>query len=73
MSLGKGSQIITLGRLIMGENSFAVPAEDSEFGTSMAWNERYGSGKLFFLEGIGVTPIKARHYDELYGEVTWRR
>lgn len=33
--------------------------------------ESDGSGKLFFLEGVGVTPIQARDYDELYREATW--
>ena len=33
--------------------------------------ESGGSGKLFFLEGVGVTPIQAWDYDELYREATW--
>ncbi len=34
-------------------------------------DETDGSGKLFFLEGVGVKPIRARSYDELYGAATW--
>ncbi len=34
-------------------------------------DEMAGSGKLFFLEGVGVKPIRARSYDELYGVATW--
>ena len=29
------------------------------------------SGKLFFLNGVGVKPIRVMDYDELYGAETW--
>jgi hypothetical protein len=28
-------------------------------------------GKLFFLAGVGVTPVQVKTYDELYGEPVW--
>ena len=31
------------------------------------------SGKLFFLNGVGVKPIQARDYDEIYSAETWAR
>ena len=34
-------------------------------------DETDGSGKLFFLEGVGVKPIRAKSYDELYRAATW--
>ncbi len=30
-----------------------------------------GSGKLFFLKGVGIEPIRAWGYDELYGPAAW--
>ncbi len=29
------------------------------------------TGKLFFLKGVGVTPVLAGSYDEIYGGATW--
>lgn len=29
-------------------------------------------GKLFFLEGVGVTPVREASYDAIYGQATWR-
>ncbi len=40
-----------------------------------AWYAYVGAespGKLYFLEGIGVTPVQARNFDELYGASTWQ-
>jgi hypothetical protein len=34
-------------------------------------NEMDGSGKLFFLNGVGVKPVRVESYDELDGEKTW--
>ena len=34
-------------------------------------NEKDGSGKLFFLAGVGVAPVRVESYDELYGAETW--
>jgi len=28
-------------------------------------------GKSFFLQGVGITPVRASDYEELYGESTW--
>lgn len=39
-----------------------------------AWyfhTEEKESGKLFFLRGVGVTPVQAKDYDEIYGAATW--
>jgi len=33
--------------------------------------EADGSGKLYFLKGVGVTPLRVKTYDELYGAETW--
>jgi len=34
-------------------------------------NEPDGSGKLYFLSGVGVEPFRVGDYDELYGADTW--
>jgi len=34
-------------------------------------DETDDSGKLFFLRGVGVTPVRAVDYDEIYGAATW--
>lgn len=34
-------------------------------------DETDGSGKLFFLGGVGIEPVRVRSYDEIYGEKTW--
>jgi hypothetical protein len=34
-------------------------------------DEADGSGKLFFLQGVGVQPIRVAGYDEMYGDNTW--
>ena len=31
-----------------------------------------GSGKLFFLDSIGIKPVKADNFDEIYGSSTWQ-
>ena len=30
-----------------------------------------GSGKLFFLDGIGIEPVEVEDFDEIYGAKTW--
>lgn len=41
-----------------------------------AWYVHVGNlnsdGKQFFLEGVGVQPIRVASYDDIYGESTWR-
>ena len=34
-------------------------------------DETDGSGKLFFLDCVGVKPIRVRSYDDIYGSATW--
>lgn len=34
-------------------------------------SDREKHGKLFFLESLGIKPVKANDYDEVYGVVTW--
>ena len=34
-------------------------------------DETDDSGKLFFLDGVGVKPVRAADYDEIYGAATW--
>lgn len=40
-----------------------------------AWYVHAGAlnnaGKQFFLEGVGVQPVKVANYDEIYGATTW--
>ena len=34
-------------------------------------DEAEGSGKLYFLEGVGVKSVRTRSYDEIYGIASW--
>lgn len=34
-------------------------------------NEKDGSGKLFFLKGVGVQPVKVNSYDDIYSAHIW--
>ena len=34
-------------------------------------NEKDGSGKLFFLKGVGVQPVKVNSYDDIYSAQIW--
>lgn len=35
-------------------------------------SENQRPGKLYFLEGIGITPVRVDSYRDLYGEATWK-
>ena len=34
--------------------------------------ERHADGKQFFLESVGVTPLRVDSYEDIYGAETWR-
>jgi hypothetical protein len=35
-------------------------------------SDKEKQGKLFFLQGLGIKPVKANDYDDVYGDATWR-
>lgn len=36
-------------------------------------NEDDISGKLYFLDGVGIEPLKVNNFDEIYGSSTWEQ
>ena len=38
----------------------------SDFG-----NAEHAKKMSYFLEAVGITPLKASDYDEVYGQATW--
>ena len=34
-------------------------------------DDQEDAGKLFFLEGVGITPVKVDSYDDIYGPAVW--